>query len=400
MSAFTYPSVAIATYLTFTAKRWGQFPTITFTNGASAGHEVVTVDSSNNLFVQIESGVSTNLQIKNAVLAHVSTSGFNASDLVSVSITTGHNTDTQVTCVNAPLAGGVTSSVKAQVSIGGLLYKAQSAGTSGNSIRIKYTSGASLSVSVSTNDITVQLKNDGTSTNELIAAAVAASSPANALVSVVSAGPAMDLVPLTDAAPDFVSLSGGLTATAASLTNQGITITSGTNDSTQNGLTFTLSDGATAGSEVVTVDTSGNVTCQAQIGTSTVTQIRTALNSASAFSALYTATGTASTTPTTVNQKAMSGAVAPDVLGFFLDNSITALTSSFVYFPFAMRFNNIVLNNDETSGTKQMIFSWDGINNHGILDPGESVSFLNASKGGIFLKYGNAAPAYRVFATS
>ncbi len=397
MSTYTFPSVAIATYLTFTAKRWGQFPTITFTNGATAGHEVVSVDSSNNIFVQIQSGTSTNLQVKNAVLAHVATSGFNASDLVTVSITTGHNADTQTTCVNVPLSGGNTTAIKASTVIGGLLYTAQTAGGAGNSIRVEYTSGGSLSVSVSSNDITVQLKNDGTSTNALIAAAVAASGPAAALVLATSAGPATSEVPGTDAAPAFVSLAGGLDAAPASMVNQGVTVTSNTNDSTQNGLTFTLSDGATAGAEVVTVDASGNVTCQAQIGTSTVTQIVTALNGATAFSTLYAATGAASTHPTTVNQKAMSGAVAPDTLGFFQDNSV-ALTSAFVYSPFAARFNNIIINNDETTGSNQVIFSWDGINNHGILDPGEHVNFDNANRNAIFLKYGNGAPAYRVFA--
>jgi hypothetical protein len=401
MSTYTYPSVVINTYLTFTAKRVGQAPTITFTNGAVAGSEVVSVNSSNNISVQIQSGVSTNLQIKNAILAHVVTAGFSASDLVTVSITTGHNSDTQVSCVSAALSGGLTTAVKASLNLAGLKYEAQSAGTAGNSIRVKYTSGGSLSVSVSTNDITIQLKNDGSSTNALISAAIVASSPANALVSVVSSGEAESRVPTTDAAPNFVSLTGGLSASVASVTVQDLTFSSdsSTTGTADNGRTVTYTTGATAGAEVVSG--TANFIVQIENGVSTATNIKAALDAYSPFQTGLdcTISGTAGTAQKTVNANAMTGAVAPNILGYCVDDSITPLTASYVYFPFALRFLTIVVHNDDPSGTNRLVFSWDGINNHGILDPGESITLDKANQAAIFLKYINGAPAYRVIAS-
>jgi len=401
MSTYTYPSVAISTFLVFTARRWGQAPTITLSNGATAGSEVVSVDVNNNITIQIESGVSTNTQIKAAVMAHAVTSGFSASDLVSVAITAGHGSDTQVTCVSAALSGGRSIAVKASLALAGLKYEAKTAGAAGNNIRVKYTSGGSLSVSVSTDDITVQLKNDGTSTNALIAAAVAASGPADALVAVTSSGEALSRVPTIDAAPAFVALAGGLSTSVASVVVQDLTIASdsATTGTADNGRTITYTTGATAGAEVVSG--TSNINVQIQNGVSTATEIKTALDAYAPFQSglACTISGSGSAAQSTVNAVAMTGAVAPNVLGFFVDDSISALTSSYVYYPFALRFSAIVINNDETTGNKQVIFSWDGINNHGILDPGESVTLDKANQSAIFLKYGNGAPAYRVFAS-
>jgi hypothetical protein len=105
------PSVVISSYLTFQAIREGQYPTITFTNGATAGHEVVTVNGISNITVQIESGVTTMLQVQTAINNSIVTSGLRASDLVSVAITSGHNSDTVQTVVNAVLSGAVTAPV-------------------------------------------------------------------------------------------------------------------------------------------------------------------------------------------------------------------------------------------------------------------------------------------------
>ena len=278
MSTYTYPTVAISTFLVFTARRWGQAPTITLSNGATAGSEVVTVDTSNNITIQIQSGVSTNTQIKAAIAAHSITSGFSASDLVTVAITAGHETDTQVTCVSAALSGGVSTATKASLALAGLKYEAKTAGAAGNSIRVKYTSGGSLSVSVSTNDITVQLKNDSTSTNALVIAAVAASGPADALVSVVSSGEALSRVPTIDAAPAFVNLAGGLSAAVASVVVQDLTVSSDTSatGTSDNGRTLTYTTGATAGSEVVSGTT--NISVQIQNAVSTATQIKSKLD--------------------------------------------------------------------------------------------------------------------------
>ncbi len=77
-----------------------------------------------------------------------------------------------------------------------LLFTAKAAGTAGNNIRIRYTvvgNNASLTVSVSTNDITVQLATNSsglpTSTAAQIKTAIEAAGAANALIAVAhSAG--------------------------------------------------------------------------------------------------------------------------------------------------------------------------------------------------------------------
>lgn len=278
--SYTFPSVVVQTQMTFTAKRWGQFPTISFTNGATAGSEVVSVDSSFNITVQIESGVSTMLQVKTAIDATAgSATGLSAGDLVSVAIVSGHNSDTVVTCKNATLSGG-TAAVASSRTIGHLVYTAQTAGAAGNSIRVKYTSGGSLSVSVSSLDITVQLKNDGSSTNALIKAAVDASSPAHALVAVASDGLATSFVPTTAMASSFLNLAGGTDLTAASKIVQDLTFKSWPAGTVGNGVTVSYTTGATAGAEVVS-GTVAAASVQIQNGTSTATQIKTALDAAS-----------------------------------------------------------------------------------------------------------------------
>lgn len=105
---YTYPSVAINN-MTFTALRWGQFPTITYTLGATAGSEVVTVAADlSDITIQISDGVSTNLQIKNAVLNSLTTvDSLFPSDLVSIAITSGHNSDTNTAVSASAMTGAV-----------------------------------------------------------------------------------------------------------------------------------------------------------------------------------------------------------------------------------------------------------------------------------------------------
>jgi hypothetical protein len=76
-----------------------------------------------------------------------------------------------------------------------LVYTARDRGVGGNSITVRYVvagNNTPLTVSVSTLAITVNVATDGggaaTSTGTLVAAAVAASTPANALVTVANSG--------------------------------------------------------------------------------------------------------------------------------------------------------------------------------------------------------------------
>lgn len=416
--SYTFPTVVVQSFLTFTAKRWGISPTVTFTNGATADSEVVSVSSSNNITVQIATGSTTMAQIKAAIEAHVVTSGFSANDLVTVTITGGHTADAVKTLVNATLSGA-TLAVKATLVVGILRVNAHTAGTAGNSIRLRFTAGAvagSEVVTVSTNDISVQIA-DGVSSFGQISNALDASGAASALVDQVSTGPAL-FAAVSNPALDsptpntaqftahvadlssYTNLAGGLAAAPAVVVVQGITITSNTNDPTQNGATFTATEGATAGAEVVTV-TGNNVSVQIQNGVSTVTQVRTALQAAGSFTALYTATGTSSTAVVTVNAEAMSGALAGNPgLGFEADQTNVTLTTSYQYLRFENVMGEITLVNDETSGSKVLSFSWDGVNVHGLLAATQTVSFVKCNKSGVYVKYVTASPAFRIMATA
>ena len=308
------PSVTINN-MTFTAKRPNAPVTISYTNGATAGAEVVSV-SGFNITVQIQEGVSTNLQIQTAIVNSKNTlphNGNSANELVTVTIASGHNSDTNTTFNQAALTGGATAA-KAIFQAPNFQIQAVTAGAAGNGITFKFTSGAvagSEVVTVSTDAISVQIAN-GVTTVKQLAAAIAASGPASALIvilqirglhqgnpgalpttygpgSVLASNPyTNDLFTcFTAQIPSYVNLYGGVTAAPTSLTLQGLTITSVTSSAIANGLTVSLSGGGTAGSEVVTV-TNGNVNVQIQEGVSTDAQIAAALNASTPFTTLYT----------------------------------------------------------------------------------------------------------------
>lgn len=326
-------SLTISSYLTFTSKRLNQIPTITFTDGGIAGQEVVTVTGYSNISVSIQSGVTTMLQVKTAIETSTVTSGFSASDLVSVSITPTHNSDTVQTVVNAVLTGAITApAANAYAIIGPVRYDAVAPGSVGNAISVSYTDGAvagSEIVTVVGNAISVQVSDaesglekqdfvmhggshasspqnmpvpgvDYTDAAQIIAA-IRGSVAASALVTIeywVVGTPAPVYADAAESPARF--LTGGTDGAPATVTIEGLTITSITNAASQNGATLTLTTGATAGAEVVTM-AGNNISVQIQNGVSTVTQVRTALNIAPAFTALYVASGTSATPMYTVN---------------------------------------------------------------------------------------------------
>lgn len=457
----TMPSVTIQSCV-FTAKRWGQFPTITYKNGGTAGSEVVTIDNSANVTVQIESGVSTNTQIVAAVNAATQANGRGPGDFVLASTSSGATTPTCTTLV--PIAGGVTTAVKASLTVGSVKFLAGTAGTGGNSNTLKLigntalvigtvtdgthlvitsnalmivgatiTQGANTCTITTVTDAThlvvsdttgftaaaatssvvagsekckvtstavlVQIQ-DGVSTWENLRAIIAATGSAAALMVESSLGPSL-IRPITIANTvlgSATSLAGGLAAGPATVTVNGITVTSITNDATQNGLTFTLTPGATAGAEVVTVDASGNVSVQVEANVSTRTQIKTALDAAAAFTALFTDSVTSgSTANQAVYQNAMTGSASDPGYAWYRDNGVTALTSTFVYFAFNNMAQDFHLQNDEASGAKTVIGSWDGVNNHFIVSATEKWDAQHVNRPGVFLKYGSAAPAYKAW---
>jgi len=463
-SAITFPSVVIQN-CTFTAKRQGNMPTITFANTATAGSETVSVDSSYNITIGIQSGVTTPAQLKTAILNSKSPDGTagTVGDLVSIS-TTGSTA--LVSAVSVPLTGGVTTSTADTAKIGSLLYTAKTAGASsgitvtyGATIPITVTtvtdsthlvvssttgfvanvtvlkqsthsctvttvtdgthvvtttntgftgSGASATastieghevVAVSSSAISVYFQ-DGVTTYGQVISAIAGNSPANALVSVASTGPSTNNKAHVANAVGTISLAGGTTAAAASCTIQGVTITSASNSAAVNGLTLTLTGGGTAGSETGSLDSHNNITLQIQVGTSTVTQIVAALNAITGFSVLYTATGSASTHPTTVYQTAITGAVNPNTSGFYADANSVTLTTTYQYLPFSGNARSLVITNDEASGSKFLSYSFDGINVHGIVNPTNIITLSNPNKTGIYVKYVTGSPAFRIIAVN
>lgn len=168
--------------------------------------------------------------------------------------------------------------------------------------------------------------------------------------------------------------------------------------------TISFTAGATAGFEVVTVNaTLTNISVQIASGVSTTAQVIAAIratspsvdgNSAGDLVSMVESTPGLVNAPAT--SSAMSGAVSPNTLGYYTDQSLTPLTGTFqiVYFQFNAKW--MLLANDDTAGTNKVVWSWDGINNHGILAPGQAVTIDTLNANVIFLKDQNGAPAYRL----
>lgn len=82
--------------------------------------------------------------------------------------------------------------------------------------------------------------------------------------------------------------------------------------------------------------------------------------------------------------------------GFYRDQSITALTGSFVNFSWQFAAKMVVVVNDETSGSNGVAISFDGTNQHMVLMPGDSITIDHNDNVAIGLSYVGAAPAYRL----
>lgn len=173
--------------------------------------------------------------------------------------------------------------------------------------------------------------------------------------------------------------------------------------------TITIVGGATTGQEFCTMDSSFNITIHVHSGVSTMLQVATAVAAGSPSAtntsvagdlvSLVVTGGHNSDTVTTTTLTSLTGAVGPNDLSFYVDNTITALTASFVFFPFNNVMRNLHVYNDETSGSKSIVFSFDGTNVSGQILPTEEAQLFDINASGIFLKYGSGAPVYRVFAT-
>jgi hypothetical protein len=206
-----------------------------------------------------------------------------------------------------------------------ITYTAVTAGTSGNSVSVAYTTGGtagSEAVSVVGSAISVQIQS-GVSTARQVLAAVNNSASALALVSASITGTATNV----QTAPASVTLSGGSvtlqtpddsmqlvyegTIAGSTRTIQDLTYTSVLVGTSGNLVTIAYTGSGTAGAEVVTV-TGNAISVKIQSGVSTATQVLAAINASAAATALVSAviSGTGSNAQTTVSATALTGGTA------------------------------------------------------------------------------------------
>lgn len=381
--------------LTYTQAKHGINFTVTYVNGGVAGSEVVTLGDT-DIIVKIASGTSTATQIRNAILAKPQ-----ALALVSVAIS-GTGSNVQVSAVRSFQSGGANA-IAAALPVHNLMrLEAKTAGTGGNSIRFRFTSGntgGQATVTVSVNDITCQIEN-GVTTYFTVKAAMDASSAAAALVKVMTP---YDLHPFFATSSDmssFTNLAGGTAASSPAVVIQDLTYTSTTSGPTSKRQSITYTIGATAGSEVVTLDANGSETIQIQNGVSTATQIKAAHDASAPALALRTVaiTGTGSTAQKTVNELAtIASEATPSTKDYFSDQTIHALTASFVAQPFGFHAESIIMYNDETTGSDYVEWSFNGTDVGGRLMPGEVVILDHLGDGRAVISLrSNAAADYRL----
>ena len=170
--------------------------------------------------------------------------------------------------------------------------------------------------------------------------------------------------------------------------------------------TITIVDTVEAGAEFCTMDSSFNITINIDSGETTMAQVAAAVAAGSPSAtntavagdlvSLVVTSGHNSDTVTTATITSLSGAVGINDLGFYSDATITALTSSFVEFSYPFIARIITIANDETSGAKQVVFSFDGVNVHGTLNFGQAITWDVPTGNVIWLKYTSGAPAYRL----
>jgi hypothetical protein len=84
--------------------------------------------------------------------------------------------------------------------------------------------------------------------------------------------------------------------------------------------------------------------------------------------------------------------------GFFQDQAVHALTSSYVSYPMKCFAGYLAIFNDDTSGSNEIRWSWDGVADHGSLLPKQYVEIQDSKVASIWLKYVTGAPAYKVIA--
>jgi hypothetical protein len=263
-----------------------------------------------------------------------------------------NNGSIQVNVLNVSAAANTKSAPYAVAATGAIqttltwtaVVNANGQGSLGNNITVALIGGGTAgaeTVTVTGNAIVAKIQS-GTSTFTQVRTALNNSTAAAALAT-------------------FVGTSGSAmtrTGTLASKVTQGLTLTAVDDpngvDTNGNNITLTITGGATAGSEVVTVV--GNaITVQVQSGVSTVTQVRTAMQASTPCTALVTTTGTSSSTVATASAVSLTGGVtgvtatsggvdSVFAAGIIAGNSLITISSHSLW-------NGEVIRTPATSGT-------------------------------------------------
>lgn len=371
---------------------------ISYTTGATAGAEVVTVDGSNNVSVQIQNGVSTATQIKTACDASQDFNGIKADGTVyslGFASLKGTSATGTITIVDYTGLTGSTVTVAGQTVTEGVEWFA---GTDND------TTAGTLMDAINTACDTVILVTGGYTGSVLTLTVIATGVAGNSHGIAKSASDSY----ITISGSTF---SGGLNG--ATLTVAGHPLVESVdwiaevNDYTT---AAHLSTVINALSEVDTVysftdgvlivaATPGIAGNSITLATSDPVNMPISGPTLTGGTNKYacTVSGTGSNAQKTVNGLQTAGAVGQGANAIYKDQSITALTSSYVYVNFHFHANNLTLINDETTGNKTISLSWDGVNTHGVLTAGQSLGWdLQTTVTGIWLKYINAAPNYRL----
>lgn len=82
--------------------------------------------------------------------------------------------------------------------------------------------------------------------------------------------------------------------------------------------------------------------------------------------------------------------------GFYKDQTVAALTASYVIAAWNFPGRVITVTNDDTVGSNLVVVSFDGTDAAYKLKPGEVITFDNTNEPAVLLKYETGAPAYRL----
>ena len=128
------------------------------------------------------------------------------------------------------------------------------------------------------------------------------------------------------------------------------------------------------------------------------------MGTATAFTTLYSASGSATSHPNTVNSVALTGMVEqsippdntvnPSQNNYWNNQAGTALTTNLVAQPFGFASRTICLFNDD--GAKSISWSFDGTDIEGTLNAGDDIVMDGTQHPGIFLKSSSAGASYRI----